>query len=66
MAAAVQTLQRLQKKYDQAVDIFNEAAHLVEANGWSEDAEFLEIYNGIADELEKIRTIYSHTNHLFL
>ncbi|WHH60764.1 hypothetical protein [Petroclostridium sp. X23] len=50
-------LTEVTKKYDQAAGIFNEAAKLVEANGWNDDAEFLEIHNGLADEIEKIKTL---------
>lgn len=50
-------LTEVTKKYDQAAGIFNEAAKLVEANGWNDDAEFLKIHNGLADEVEKIKTL---------
>ncbi len=50
-------LTEVTKKYNQAADIFNEAAKLVEANGWNDDAEFLKIHNGLADEIEKIKAL---------
>ncbi|MFZ7133430.1 MAG: hypothetical protein ACOWWR_13845 [Eubacteriales bacterium] len=50
-------LTEVTKKYNEAADIFNEAAKLVEANGWDDDAEFLNTHNGLADEIEKIKTL---------
>jgi predicted small secreted protein len=50
-------LTEVTKKYNQAADIFNEAAELVNANGWIDDAEFLEMHNGLADEIEQIKAI---------
>ncbi|SET81567.1 hypothetical protein SAMN05660297_03597 [Natronincola peptidivorans] len=50
-------LTEVTEKYNQAADVFNEAAMLVESNGWLDDAEFLEIHNGLADEIEKIKTL---------
>ena len=50
-------LTEVTKKYNQAADIFNEAAKLVDANGWKDDADSLKLHNELADAIEAIRVL---------
>lgn len=45
------------EKYNQAADIFNEAAALVETNGWANDPASLKSHNELADAIDEIRKI---------
>jgi len=50
-------LTEVNNKYNQAVDIFNEAATIVTENGMDQDPDFLAVHNGLADEIENIRLL---------
>ena len=50
-------LTEVKKKYDQAADILNEAAKLVKANGWKDDAESLKQHNELAEVINGIKVL---------
>ncbi len=50
-------LTEVNNKYNQAADIFNEAAELANEKGLAEEPEFLEVHNSLADEIENIRVM---------
>ena len=45
------------EKYNKAADVFNEAAKLVDSNGWKDDEESLKQHNELADAIEEIKVI---------